>query len=516
MLKTMNTWILNKKKQFIPEGSLGTRFSKGIFWSLIGTLVAQGLNMAASVIAARLLGLEGFGEFGMINSTITALGVFAGIGLGLTATKYVAEWRVKDPERAGRILGLTLLVAVCTSGLMAIILFTIAPFLATRTLNAPYLANILQFSSILLFFNALNEVHTGSLAGLEAFKAVSFVNLQRGVLNFPLMVVGVKFFGLPGIVAASTLASGASLVLNRLVLRRECIRNNIRINYSNLGADLNVLWIFSLPAFLTTAMVGPIYWIANTIIVNQPGGYGEMGLVNAINQWKTILLFLPITIANATLPTLSSIFSEHGFSSQTDHGVEIANAFNQIVLWPISILMIFLASGIMSIYGKDFEQGRLVFIFLIGGTAIGYVSYPIGILILSRGLTWFALLQNLIWGGIFILTTYITASRYGAMALAIATVIAYTVLVNFSAIYMHYKGELPPTLARRVIVGGWVMLVITGLAALIPKNMSLWIALPFSVVAVPASLWLLASPKVKSAIRKALVARHNLKIAQTT
>src|SRR5579871_1188153 len=57
--------------------SLRGRFARGSFWSLMGAAIAQSSNLAASVIVARLLGREDFGKFGMIQSTIGMLGIFA-------------------------------------------------------------------------------------------------------------------------------------------------------------------------------------------------------------------------------------------------------------------------------------------------------------------------------------------------------------------------------------------------------------------------------------------------------
>ena len=54
----------------------------------------------------------------MIQSTVGMFGVFAGFGLGLTATKHVAEFRQSDPDRAGRIIGLSGLFAIGPGGLM--------------------------------------------------------------------------------------------------------------------------------------------------------------------------------------------------------------------------------------------------------------------------------------------------------------------------------------------------------------------------------------------------------------
>jgi len=67
-------------------GPLESRFLKGAFWLVGGTIIAQALSMLASFVTARLLGRVGVGEVGIVISTLGAFGIFAGFGLGLTAT----------------------------------------------------------------------------------------------------------------------------------------------------------------------------------------------------------------------------------------------------------------------------------------------------------------------------------------------------------------------------------------------------------------------------------------------
>ena len=62
-----------------------------MFWTFAGTVISRGLMFVATVAVARILGKTAYGELGMIQSTVGMFSVFAGFGLGLTATKYVAE-----------------------------------------------------------------------------------------------------------------------------------------------------------------------------------------------------------------------------------------------------------------------------------------------------------------------------------------------------------------------------------------------------------------------------------------
>ena len=112
--------------------SLRGRLAFGAVWCLIGTALSQGSIILASVISARLLDTVGFGELGIINSTIGMFGVFAGFGLGMTATKYVAELRATDPARAGRIIALSSVVAFATGSAMTLALAIFAPVIAAR------------------------------------------------------------------------------------------------------------------------------------------------------------------------------------------------------------------------------------------------------------------------------------------------------------------------------------------------------------------------------------------------
>ena len=107
MTELLQAWIVAKHRELVPPGSLRSRFALGMFWSLAGAVISRGFLLAASVACARFLGKDGFGALGMIQSTAGTFGIFAGLGLGSTAAKYVAEFRRQDPAKTGRILALS-------------------------------------------------------------------------------------------------------------------------------------------------------------------------------------------------------------------------------------------------------------------------------------------------------------------------------------------------------------------------------------------------------------------------
>jgi len=436
MVEILKIKINNIKSIYFPPGSLRERFAKGAFWSLAGTIISRGLNLLSSVIVARFLGKVGFGELGMLQSTVGMFGVFAGLGLGMTATKYVAEFREKDKPKTGRIIALSSQVAFITGGLTTLVLLIIAPWLATHTLSAPHLAHPLRIAVGLLFFGAINGAQTGALAGFEAFKTIAQINLIAGLISFPLVVIGVKLGGLNGVVWGLVISMVFNYLLNHFAIKRECEKNGIIVDYQNSRQEVSVLWKFSVPAFLSSAMVGPVTWLCNTMLVNQPNGYAEMGIFNAANQWRNALLYIPGVLTMPAITLMSSSIGANQISTTQKIYLK-TTLLNGILLLPVVILLSIYSPWVMKAYGQEFTSGWQVMILLMGVTLLLGIMSPTGNLIISAGKMWLGFLMNSGWAIVLILSTYYLV-HLGAKGLALAYLIAYGVHTSWTFGYAYY------------------------------------------------------------------------------
>lgn len=411
--------------EFLPANSLRGRLAWGAFWSLVGAVVSQGSILIASVITARLLGTVGFGELAIINSTIGMFGVFAGFGLGMTATKYVAEFRTEDPARAGRIIALSSVVAFATGGLISLALFIFAPFLAAHTLAAPHLVLEFRIGAPLLFFNALNGAQTGALSGFEAFKALAQANLIRSLISFPVMVGGVLLWRLPGAVCALVLAAAIACLVNQWVLRHECRRAGVPICYGAIASERRVLWDFSLPAFLSGMVVAPATWAASTMLVNQPNGYAELGVFNAASQWRTAFLFLPGLVGQVVVPMLASLQNRGGRrpARRLLLGAVLTNGLYTI---PVLVVLLPCSAWIMSFYGRAFSPRGAVLQVLLLSAALLAIQTPVGNLIAAAGRMWVGFFMNAGWAACFLGAAHgLLVLGWGAQSLACAYLTAY-------------------------------------------------------------------------------------------
>jgi O-antigen/teichoic acid export membrane protein len=407
----------------IERSEIGYRLAKGTFWSMAGAVISRGLMLVAFVFVARILGKTGFGELGIIRSTVGMFGVFAGFGLGLTATKHVAEFRSSNPIRAGRIIALSWLVAMITGGLMALAMVLFAPWLAEHTINAPHLSGVLRIGALILFINALNGAQTGALAGFEAFKAIAYVNLFVGLISFPVLVCGAYFGGLTGAVWALAINLGVNWLLNHFALRKEGTRYNIPFTFKSCNRELSVLWKFSLPAVLAGSMVGPVNWICNALLVNQPDGYGEMGIFSAANQWFNMILFLPGLLGTVVLPVLSERLSQKE-TKQSMKTMVLAIKGNALLVLPLVLLASIVSPYIMSLYGESFRSGWPTLVVVLLTTGLLAIQTPVGQIIAASGKMWTGFAMNSGWAVTFILGTLLLVDN-GSLGLVVARGIAY-------------------------------------------------------------------------------------------
>ena len=419
--------------------TLRGRFLRGAFWSVVGVGTSQILSLAASGVTARLLGRTGFGELAMIRSTVGMFGVFAGMGLGLTATKHVAEFRERDPNRAGRIIGLSFMTAAASGGVISLVVLFTAPVLATRVMNAPHLAPLIRIAAGLLFLNALNGVQTGTLAGFEAFKAIAKVNLIYGALSFPVTVVAVWLYGLTGAVCGLIALRAVRWALNRSALVAETSAAMVSISHHRLREESPVLWGFSLPAVLSGAMVGPVTWICNAMLVNHPDGYGELGVFAAASRFQAGVAFAGSTIGAAFLPMLS-----------TKEGSESAGfrQGNILVSWVIGVLaavpLICFPEILGYAFGAEFSSvaAKRTLMLVMCSTCIILYKQGLARALTAEGLLWWGLLSNTIWAVLLLGSAWWLTQR-GAAGLAAAFLLAYGLNTVMFVPFYTRRGLVP-------------------------------------------------------------------------
>lgn len=406
----------------VANSPSGSRLARGVFWSGAGAVIARLLSLGAGIVAARLLGKVAFGELGIIQSTVCMFATFAAFGVGEMATKHIAELRTTDPERAGRIIGMSYML-VCACGLVVgLLALALAPVIAGRCLAAPQLAGMVALSSLALFFQVMNEAQIAILSGLEAFRRRSTLQAYGGILAFPISIAGVWFFGLPGAVCALGLSGAVLAALNAWGIRKEAALASIRIGWQDMRREMKLLWGFNLPVLLCGSVYVPSMWLANLLMVNRSDGYAQMGLFSAADRWRTAIGFLPALLGGVALPMLSSVSAESDsrrFRKLLRANVAICGILAMAVALPIALL----SPWIMRSYGSAFTEGKWILVILSGTAVIQAIYWIICQSLISKSRVWIILWINLGWAVLLLGTTWILRAQ-GARGLATGYLVA--------------------------------------------------------------------------------------------
>lgn len=394
-------------------------------WSFLAAVVARGSNLIAFALCARLLGQVEFGQVAVIQTTVGMFAPLASLGLALTTTKFVAEYRSHSPERAGRIIALSLAAGAVAGGLMTAALIFLAPVLAAQGFADPALRKQLVESSGLLFLGVIDAVQNGALAGLEAFSRIAKLSAWSGVLSIPVTALLAHQYGTSGAIAGLTLSLALSCLLNAFVLHAECRDWNIRPSLAGCGSEKGILLSFSLPSYVSGIVVAPVSWLSTVLLVQQPNGFAEMALFSAADRFRFLLIFIPMAVSRIAMPALSRFHAEKNHSAYRS-AFHWNLGFSLLATVPAAALCALLSPRLLEIFGKSFASGWPVLALLAASAVPTVLNNQLGSALLSHGRAWARTAIDLLLAVSFLGASWFAIPRWNAFGLAAAFLFSYS------------------------------------------------------------------------------------------
>jgi O-antigen/teichoic acid export membrane protein len=396
------------------------RLTSGVVWSIIAGVFAQGSTLLSSILAARLIGKESYGHLASVQATAIALTNLGSLGLGITATKYVSELRESDRERAGRILGLSSLVALAASTFFAVALLAGARVMAVRSLHAPELTAELRWSAIYVFFTTLNGYQTGALCGLESFRRLAQISLAHGVCSLACTLAGAYWLGERGAVLAFN--AGALLLWGwyQFALLRDLRRFRIRIQHRGAWRERAALVRFALPATFSGVVSSISVWFCYCWLV-RTRGFAEMAIYMAANNFRAAVSFTPNLVSRVTTPLLNNVLTV----GNRRGGVRmfwLTVAGNTGLAIAVALVLLIPGPRLLSWFGKDFIAGRSLLALIMFATVMEVLSGSLYQAMFARRDLFAQIAAISVWAAVLVGVTCGSVARWGASGLAAAYV----------------------------------------------------------------------------------------------
>lgn len=409
----------------LARSSLAQRFLGGAVWSVSGSIFSNGAALIMLMFVARLLGKEVYGQFIVIQSTLSMVGVFAGFGIGTAATRYAAELKTRDTVRLGHIITLaerTILIFgfIASSGLVFF-----SEWMAIHVLNEKRLSMPLAISACAVLFTALDSYQKSVLIGFESMRSYAIGAVIGVIAGFPIMLLAADNYGLQGTAVALVFNAMLQALFSRYQMIHELKKYKVQRSAIGSMSEWPVLWKFAFPALLSGAMVGPAHWAAQAILANTVNGYAQIAVLGVAMQWFGVILFIPGTAGRVILPILTDHMTKNDHASSRKILLYAMGA-NAIVAVPMAIIISVFSPNILKLYGIGFGSDYIALVLAVTTASLLAILSPVGTLLAASSRMWLGALMNAGWAIVYVGLAYFLAAN-GAIGIVVALGIGYII-----------------------------------------------------------------------------------------
>lgn len=428
------TEIKEKVIKKVKENNLLKRIIQALIFGAGGAVISKGLLMLFNIVIARILTEQDYGAYSLINNTVQTFIVFAGAGIGVTLTRYVALYRDKNKEMAGIIIGTLLLINVIISLIVALIVFIFAGSIANILNSDIDITHLLRITAFTIFFTSVVSIIQGTLQGFEEYKINAYIQIIANLINFLIGVLITKLFGITGAVCALLILQIIMLAMMIRNLMKRLKKDSIRLKYNFLKEVKEALLKVTIPSFFASIFVIPLMWFTNFYFSSKIG-LEEFAAFSVCMQWFNIINYIPQQFGQLK-PIYTQLYDSNNFKEMSKclHKVIIFSTAFAVIC---SIIFIFAKNIILGSYGEYYKQFGTSFTVMIIATIAFAIQSQYGSVFQAIGKSWLCFLLNTIWAIVYIIIFFFIYKK-GVIGYAYTYLISYIVYSISSSIVFYY------------------------------------------------------------------------------
>jgi len=397
--------------------------ARGSFFLISGTALSTVILAATSILVARFLGPELYGQYNLALVIPNLLFIFADLGISQGIIKFAASFNLNaENDRIAAIVKKLLVIKASIGAVIFLINYVFADFFASFFFLRPELASFIRVGSLTVLFQVIFTTITSLFVGLDKTHynalATNIHSIAKAVASILLVALGFGILGaITGHVIGYVVAAMVGILMLLPIIRRKPNTNN---KFSTLS-DLKLMMSYSAPLYISLLLVGfaPFY---QSIILAAFTTDLNIGNYKAATNFLMLFAVISGPITTALLPAFSKLDSSSTQKIKTFF--KIANKYTALAAIPITILIMILSKEIVEavygstyIYASEFLRTFCLLYLLIG---IGYLTLPS--LYNGLGDTKTTLRMNIITFLMLLILLPLLTQYYGVQGLIIATI----------------------------------------------------------------------------------------------
>lgn len=342
------------------------------------------ISIVRSKFAAVLLGPEGMGIMGLLNSTITLISSLTNCGLRSSAVRNVAEANASaDTRRVASTIGVLRRLVWVTGILGSLICLIFSQYWSRLTFgNTEYTYAFILLSCSILFMQ-LTSGENVLLQGLQKYKYLAKASVLGNLSGLIITVPLYYFFRLDAIIPVLILVNLLTFLFARRFSRKIVIEHEhpiTKTEVKTIGGSMVKMGVLISLQGLLASLAG--YLIK--IYIGRYGTLADVGLFNAgftlVNTYVGVVL---TAMATDYYPRLSRLNAQPiEFKKTINQQIEIA----LLLLTPIIIaFIIYIKWVVVLLYSSKFLPIEAMLYWVISAMLFKAISWSLSYSLLAKG-----------------------------------------------------------------------------------------------------------------------------------
>lgn len=321
--------------------------------SMVAHVLGRGSLVLAAILLARALDTESFAAYSYFQLTVSMIAAYAALGLGVTASRFFAEFDVtSDHDNApiGALWGLSLI-----GGLV----FALAVLILPSALISGALSIPQWLMALGIFAIALGVVPGGGVLGLERYPEAILSAAASAFVLILGAVIAARAESPIGAMAAFVLASLVQSLANTFVVVRYVGWTKVTKGTQFGLHEMRKVAFRTAPMLGVSLLAASGSWVVGRIVLAGPGGEHAFSVYSIGLQWYALVLFVPGMVARVLLPRL--VKSQLQMKNDRTKALIRTSAYLSVfAALTLSVIGGGLSPHLLAFYGSEYQADRWV------------------------------------------------------------------------------------------------------------------------------------------------------------
>jgi O-antigen/teichoic acid export membrane protein len=441
------------KEMFFINRNAKQTVVKNTVWLGASTMVGRGIRAIIIILAARMLGAEGYGLFSYAMGLAAFWSIVSDFGLSAFMTREIS----KKPDEKSKYVSTIIILKMLVLGATFLLTLLSVPLMARLPGSQP----LVILAAFLVLFDNIRSFGFAFSRAQNRMEIEGITIVVTEIAITSLALIALFLFPSPASLSLAYIIGSAIGSLFIFLL----LRKSVQKLYGGFDRTLVKTILKSASPFVITGMFGGLMINIDTVILGFFRSAEELGLYAAAQRPVQLLYVLPALIAASIFPLLNQAI----FKNETEKIRSLLEKSLQSVLLlalPLTLGGIILAGPLIALFfGSEYMGATLAFqlllitvLFIFPGNIFGNAIFSYDKQVRLLWTTGLAALANVGFDLLLI-------PRYGISGSAVATVISQVIVnvLNWRILYecipFSFVGKLKKVFLATIVMSAVTLLL---------------------------------------------------------